>query len=83
MIKKQPFIIFCPKNKGSTTTSMNLLLRSCTLSFLKVFVKSMMSCLLKLKVTPSFCFNFKIPDNPTATKLIYKYIRYSPGKVFH
>ena len=31
------------------------------------FVKSMTSCLLKLKVTPSFCFTFKIPDDPTAT----------------
>ena len=32
------------------------------------FVKSMMSCLSKLKVTPSFCFAFKIPDDPTASK---------------
>ena len=31
------------------------------------FVKSMTSCLLKLKVIPSFCFAFKIPDDPTAT----------------
>ena len=31
------------------------------------FVKSMMSCLLKLKVTPSFCYAFKIPDDPTAS----------------
>ena len=31
------------------------------------FVKSMTFCLSKLKVTPSFCFPFKIPDNPTAT----------------
>ena len=31
------------------------------------FVKSMMSCLPKLKVTPTFCFAFKIPDDPTAT----------------
>ena len=33
------------------------------------FVKSMTSCLLKLKVTPRFCFAFKIPDDPTATIL--------------
>jgi hypothetical protein len=32
------------------------------------FVKSMTSCLSKLKVTPIFCFAFKIPDDPTATK---------------
>ena len=31
------------------------------------FVKTMKFCLWKLKVTPSFCFAFKIPDNPTAT----------------
>ena len=31
------------------------------------FVKSMTSCLSELKVTPSFCFPFKIPDDPTAT----------------
>ena len=33
------------------------------------FVKSMMSCLSKLKVTPIFCFPFKIPDDPTATSM--------------
>ena len=31
------------------------------------FVKSMTPSLLELKVTPSFCFAFKIPDDPTAT----------------
>ena len=31
------------------------------------FVKSMPPSLLELKVTPSFCFSFKIPDDPTAT----------------
>jgi hypothetical protein len=31
------------------------------------FVKSMMSCLSELKVTSSFCFPFKIPDDVTAT----------------
>ena len=40
----------------------------------EIFVKSMTSCLSKLKVTPSFCFAFKIPDDVTAsvnsTKLI-------------
>ena len=33
------------------------------------FVKSMTSCLSKLKVTTSFCFAFKIPDNVTASRL--------------
>jgi hypothetical protein len=30
-------------------------------------VKSMPPSLSELKVTPSFCFAFKIPDHPTAT----------------
>ena len=34
------------------------------------FVKSMTPSLLELKVTPSFCFTFKIPDDVTAT-IIY------------
>ena len=33
------------------------------------FVKSMTSCLSKLKVTPSFYFAFKNPDNPTASTI--------------
>ena len=33
------------------------------------FVKSMTPSLLELKVTPSFCFPFKIPDDPTATTI--------------
>ena len=35
------------------------------------FVKSMPPRLSELKVTPSFCFPFKIPDNPTAAT-VYK-----------
>ena len=31
------------------------------------FIKPMMSCLSKLKVTHSFCFAFKIPDDVTAS----------------
>ena len=34
------------------------------------FVKSMPPSLSELKVTPNFCFPFKIPDDPTAT-IIY------------
>ena len=33
----------------------------------EIFVKSMPPSLSELKVTPSFCFAFKIPDDPTAT----------------
>ena len=37
------------------------------------FVKSMQPSLSELKVTPSFCFPFKIPDDPTASNF-YKQI---------
>ena len=33
------------------------------------FVKSMPPSLSELKVTPSYCFPFKIPDDPTATNI--------------
>ena len=33
------------------------------------FVKSMPPSLSELKVAPSFCFPFKIPDDPTASSL--------------
>ena len=36
------------------------------------FVKSMPPNLWELKVTPSFCFAFKIPDDVTATNLYGK-----------
>ena len=39
------------------------------------FIKSMKSCLSKLKVAPSFCFTFIIPDYPTAST---KYIPIFP-----
>ena len=35
------------------------------------FVKSMPPSLSELKVTPSFCFPFKIPDDQTATNTHY------------
>ena len=33
------------------------------------FVKSMPPSLSELKLTPSFCFPFKIPDDPTASNI--------------
>ena len=36
------------------------------------FVKSIPPSLSELKVTPTFCFPFKIPDDPTATN-VYKF----------
>jgi hypothetical protein len=34
----------------------------------EIFVKSMPPSLSELKVTPNFCFAFKIPDDPTTAK---------------
>ena len=39
----------------------------------KNFVKSMPPSLSELKVIPSFCFAFEIPDDVTATN-IYEYL---------
>ena len=33
----------------------------------EIFIKSILPSLLKLKVTPNFCFAFKIPDDETAS----------------
>ena len=35
----------------------------------EIFVKSMPPTLSELKVTPNFCFPFKIPDDPTAINM--------------
>ena len=43
------------------------------------FVKSMTFCLPKLKVTPSFCFAFKIPDDMTVTNKYF--ITIMPSKI--
>jgi hypothetical protein len=37
------------------------------------FVKSMPPSLSELKVTPSFCFAFKIPDDVTATSTYFEF----------
>ena len=47
------------------------------------FVKLVSPSLSELKVTPSFCFAFKIPDDVTASNLYpasEKIMRFSPGK---
>ena len=50
---------------------MNLLSEALHIVIFKDFVKSMTSCLSKLKVTPSFSFAFKIPYNMTATNMYH------------
>ena len=39
----------------------------------EIFGKAMLPTLSELKVLPSFCFAFKIPDNVTAS-IVYMYI---------
>ena len=46
------------------------------------FVKSMPPNLSELKVTPSFCFPFKIPDDPTATTVYKKTVKYGNFYIF-
>ena len=46
------------------------------------FVKSMLPSLLELKVTPSFCFPFEIPDDPTASRLLNLENSTEIGKIF-
>ena len=43
----------------------------------EIFVKAMLPSLLELKVLPSFCFAFKIPDDRAVTSI------YVPGKAMH
>ena len=49
---------------------------------LEIFVKSMMPSLLELKVTPTFCFTFKIPDDMTATNIYYVLYFADPNSQF-
>ena len=39
----------------------------------EIFVKAMLPSLSELKILPSFCFAFKIPDNRAVTRLL-KYL---------
>ena len=43
------------------------------------FVKSMPPSLSELKVTPSFCFPIKIPDDPTASITDHKFEKQTEG----
>ena len=60
LLRKSYVLIFATTKKESMTAFLNLLV-------IKNFVKSMTSCLSKLKVTHNFCFAFKIHDAVTAT----------------
>ena len=71
LIKKQPFIIFLPKKQRTYDYFYEFASKALHIVIFENFVKSMMSCLSKLKVSPSFCFAFKIPDDPNATITYY------------
>jgi hypothetical protein len=68
LIKKQPFIFF-PKKQRIYDYFSEFASEALHIVIFENLVKSMTSCLSKLKVTPSFCFPFKIPDDPTATNV--------------
>jgi hypothetical protein len=67
LIKKQPFINFLPKKQRIYDYFSEFASEALHIVIFENFVKSMTSCLSKLKVTPSFCFAFKIHDDVTAT----------------
>ena len=43
----------------------------------EIFVKAMPPSLSELKVTPSFCFAFKIPDDRAVTTIYHKTVNYT------
>ena len=79
MIKKQPFITFLPKKQRiydyfyefvevkTRPNGNKFASEALHIVIFENFVQSMTSCSSKLKVTPSFCFAFKIPDDMTAS----------------
>ena len=70
----QPFIIFLAQKKQRIYDYFSEFASETLHIVIFVnFVKSMTSCLSKLKVTPNFCFPFKISDDPT-TPNTYPYI---------
>ena len=69
----QPFIIFFPKKQRIYDYFYEFASETLHIVIFESFIQSKTSCLSKLKVTPSFCFAFKIPDNPTAT-YVNKYL---------
>jgi hypothetical protein len=69
LIKKHTFINFLPKKQRSYDYFSEFASEALHIVIFENFVKSMTSCLSKLKVTPSFCFAFKIHDNVTATSI--------------
>ena len=67
LIKKAALYNFLPKKQRIYDCFYEFASEALHIDIFENFVESMTPCLSKLKVTPSFCFTFKIPDNPTAT----------------
>ena len=66
-MKKQPFMNVLPKKQTIYDCFSEFTSKALHIVIFENFVKTMTSYLSKLKGTPSFCFAFKIPDDPTAT----------------
>ena len=64
----QPFIIFLPKKQRIYDYFYEFASEALHIVIFEN-VKSITPSLSKLKVTPSFCFAFKIPDNLTASSI--------------
>ena len=62
-------MIFLPKKQRICNYFYEFASEALHIVIFENFVKSITSCLSKLKVTPSFCFTFKIPDDPTASSI--------------
>merc|ERR1711997_78477 len=83
LIKKQPFIIFLPKKQRIYDYFYEFASEALNIVIFENFIKSMTPCLSKLKVTPSFCFAFKIPDDVTTTnKYVQKVFQLARGSSF-
>ena len=77
LIKKQPFIIFLPKKQRIYDYFYEFASEALHIVIFENFLKS------KLKVTPSFCFAFKIPVDPTASIIYLLFIaRWSSPYLF-
>jgi hypothetical protein len=65
MIKKTALYNFLPKKQRIYDYFSEFASEALHIVIFENFVKSMTPCLSKLKVTPNFCFAFKIPDDMT------------------
>ena len=82
MIKKQPFVIFLHKKQRIYDYIYEFASEALHIVIFENFVKSMAPSLSELKVTPSFCFAFKIPDDHAVTSIdIFRFFSFGASKI--